>query len=110
MKSISHLPILAGLLCVFAGPTLATNADRPPIEDQLKNAPTEIMALAKRGLECRRWLNVEISDAATDAMVARALDNLHCDSLDAEEVALRQKFAQSPPALRALDTVRDISP
>jgi hypothetical protein len=110
MKSINPLPILAGLLCVLAGPTLATNAGRAPIEGQLTNAPMEVVALAKRELECRRWSTVEISDEATDATVARALDSLHCDSLDAEVVALRRKYAQSPPALRALDFAREISP
>jgi hypothetical protein len=110
MKSISHLPILAGLLCVLAGPTLATNTDPAQIEGQLKSAPTEVVALAKRELECRRWSNVEISDEATDAMVARALSDLNCTSLDAEVVALRRKYAQSPPALRALDTVDSIAP
>lgn len=110
MKSISRLPILAGLLCVLAGPTLATNADDASIDGQLKNAPTEVVALAERELECRHWSNVEISDQTTDAMVAHALSDLNCTSLDAEAVALRRKYVQSPPALRALDAVDSIAP
>jgi hypothetical protein len=110
MKPTSHLPILAGLLCLFAGPTLATGADRAQLDGQLKNAPTDVVALAKRELECQRWSSVEISNEATDAMVARALSHLKCGSLDAEMVALRRKYVQSPPVLRNLDTAGGIGP
>jgi hypothetical protein len=110
MKSISSLPILASLLYVLAGPTLAMSADSAPIEDPLKSTPPEVVALAKRGLECRNWSTVEISGEATDTTVSRAFDDLHCDSLDAEVVALRRKYAQSPPTLRALNSARKLFP
>jgi hypothetical protein len=110
MKSSNSLPILAGLLYVIAGPTVAMSADSAQIEGQLKNAPTEVVALAERGLECQQWSTVEVSDEATDAAVTRALDDLHCDSLDAEVVALRRKYVQSPPTLRALDAARELFP
>jgi hypothetical protein len=107
-KTTSHFLILVGLLCLLAEQTLAASADGARLDDQLRGAPKDIVALTKRELQCRHWSGVEISNEATDAMVARALGELKCDALGGEIIALRRKYAQIQPALRALDAASDI--
>jgi hypothetical protein len=84
----------------FAGSALAADTAMPP----------DVAALAWRDVQCREWSNVAITDAATDYRVEHALVRLKCDRLAADIVALRRKYMQSPPALEALDAVRDIAP
>jgi hypothetical protein len=108
LKLTGRLLILAGLLCLPAGPTLAIDADRSLLDGQLKNMPSDVVALAVRALKCRKWSIMEIADEATDRRVQHALDHLRCDSLATDMVSLRRKYAQSPPALQALKTAGDI--
>ena len=108
MKPIGHLAILAGLLCLLAGPTLATDGDRTELDGQLKNLPPDVVTLVDRGRQCRAWLATEIADQATDYRVQHALIRLRCDALAADLVDLRHKYAQSPQALRGLDSAGDI--
>jgi hypothetical protein len=107
MKPIGHA-LLAGLLCLLAGPALATDADRALLDGQLRNMPLDVATLADRERQCRGWLATQITDGATDHRVQHALTHLRCDALAAEVVVLRHKYAQSPQALRALDTAGDI--
>jgi hypothetical protein len=103
MKPIGRLAILAGLLCLLAGPTLATDADRALLDGQLKNMPLDVAALADRELQCRGWLATQITDEATDHRLQHALTRLRCDALAADMVVLRHKYAHSLQALRVLD-------
>jgi hypothetical protein len=103
-----RLLILAGLLCLPAGPTLAIDADRALLDGQLKNMPSDVVALADRELKCRKWSIIEIADEATDHRVQHALTDLRCDSLASDMVSLRRKYAQSPQALQALKTAGDV--
>ena len=104
MKLTGRLLILAGLLCLPAGPTLAIDADRALLDRQLKNMPSDVVALAVRELKCPKWLIMEIVDEATDHRVQHALIHLRCDTLATDMVELHRKYAQSPEALRALKT------
>lgn len=110
MKPTFHLLLLAGLLYLLAGSTLAMGADRALLDDQLKNMPPDVVSLAERELACRGWLNTAIIDAATDYRVQHALIHLRCDMLAVDTVTLRRKYEQSPSTLRALDTAGDTGP
>jgi hypothetical protein len=103
MKPIGHWAILAGLLCLLAGPTFATDVDRALVDGQLKNMPLDVAAFVDRELQCRGWLATQITDEATDYRVQHALARLRCDALAADMVVLRHKYAQSPQALRVLN-------
>jgi hypothetical protein len=108
LKLTDRLLILAGLLCLPAGPTLAIDTDRALLDRQLKNMPSDVVALADRELKCRKWSIVEIADEVTDHRVQHALTHLRCDSLATDMVSLRRKYAQSAQVLRALKTVGDV--
>jgi hypothetical protein len=110
MKWTCRLGMFAGLLCLLSAPMHAEASIGARLGDQSKSAPKDVVAMANRELECQRWSSIEISDEATDARVSHALSLLKCDLLDAEVVVLRHKYAQSPPALRALDTAGSIAP
>jgi len=108
MKSTCRLAMFAGLLCLLSAPMIAEAAHRARLGRQLDDAPNDVVALATRKLECQRWSSMEISDEATDDRVTHAISQLKCDSLDAEVAALRRKYTQSPPALRALEIAGSI--
>ena len=99
-KLIACLYGLAGLLGPFAGSALAADTAMP----------LDIVALAWRVAQCRDWSNVAIADAATDYRAEHALFRLRCDRFAADMIALRRKYALSPPALDALDAERDVGP
>jgi hypothetical protein len=110
MRSVSLSLVLAGFGCLLAWPTLVVANDQTLSKDQLSGAPPDVIALAGREVACRHWLNVEITDQESDALVEHALGHLRCDSLPAEMVTLRRKYAQSKSVLKALDTARDLGP
>ena len=110
MKLVGSFFILAGALCAFAGQTLAMNADPAQIDAVFKSAPTDVVELVRRGLDCQYWSTVEISDEPSDTAVSRALDDLNCGSLDADFAVLRLKYAQSPTLLRALTSAHERFP
>jgi hypothetical protein len=53
---------------------------------------------------------VEITNEATDRTVQLGFVQLRCDKLAEDMAALRLKYTQSPPTLRALDAAGDIGP
>jgi hypothetical protein len=106
MKLIVYWLAFAGLLGLLAGPALAgPDIDFGHVQRtaQLESMPLEVTTLGKRGVECRRWLATEITDAATDHRVERALTLLRCDALAADRAAVRYKYAQSPQVLQSID-------
>jgi len=116
MKPVFKPAILAGLLCLLAGPVLgggpvpATNHGRAPSlpESQLKIIPADVEALIERRSTCDRWSNMEIIDEAIDNRVQHALSHLKCNALAIDVAALRLKYAQSPNVLWARDSAGGI--
>jgi hypothetical protein len=100
-----RLSVLAGLLCVLAGPAFAIddNVVARPLDSRLKGTPADIAALAERESSCSRWAKLEISNEATDARSQRAFVYHRCDTLTVDMAALRLKYAQSPADLQDLD-------
>src|SRR5262245_6171671 len=109
MKSIRSL-LFTGVGCLLAWPTLVLADDIVLHNDQLRDAPPDVVALARREAGCQHWMNVEITDEESDDLVEHSLSRLRCDSLATDLTALRHKYAQSKPALKALDAARALGP
>ena len=105
-----RLPMLAGLLCLLAGPAFAIDDDSAPrlLDSQLKNMPADVVALAEREFSCRRASKSEITDQATDDSNQLAVIHHQCDTLIIDMAALRLKYAHSPAQLRVLDVVGSV--
>jgi hypothetical protein len=107
MKLNAYWPACAAFLGLLAGPTLAgSDIDLEPGGQriaQLEGIPLDVTTLGERGVECRRWSAMVITDAATDHRAERALTLLRCDALATDQEALRRKYAQSPRVLESID-------
>ena len=101
-----HVVFLAGFICLLVVPAFAADDDRARLDVLLKNSPADVVALVNRRLECQHWGSEEPYDAARRAEILSAVTRLKCGMLGNDEAALRRKYAQSPPALAALDAAR----
>ena len=105
-----RLAMLAGLLCLLAGPAFAIDDDpaqRLP-DSLLKNMPADVVAVAGREFSCHRWSKLEITNQATDDSSQAALSHHQCDTLIIDMAALRLKYAHSPAELRVLDAIGSV--
>jgi hypothetical protein len=68
-------------------------------------APPEVAALLQRTRGCAHWGGEEPYNKERAAQIEKALIELKCDRLEADEVALRRKYAKSLPAQQALDVI-----
>jgi hypothetical protein len=104
---IAYLAIVAGLVSLFAGSMLAGRADHTLPDLQVETTPPDVMALARRVVGCRQWLNFAVIDEATDRAVQDAVIRLRCEALADDQQRLRRKYAEWPTALQALDSADD---
>jgi hypothetical protein len=96
--------MLAGLLCLLAGPAFA---QRLP-DSQLKNMPADVVTLAEREFSCHRASKLEITDQMTDDGSQLALIRHQCDTLIIDMAALRLKYAHSPAELQVLEAAGSV--
>jgi hypothetical protein len=108
MKSPYALPGLACLLCLLACSAFA--ADVVIADGPLESMPPDVTAVADRQIQCREWMTLEITDEGTDRTAELALTRLRCDRLAADMSTLRDKYAQFPATLHALDVALNIGP
>jgi hypothetical protein len=97
MKALRHPLLLASLCCLL---TLSAQAAEKDLA-----IPADVMALTDRATACQRWAGIEITDQSDDALVEDELTHLKCDSLTVDVAKLRQKYAGSEAALKAIDAV-----
>jgi hypothetical protein len=102
-----RLLLLAGIGCLLACPTLLSAKEPPAATGAATGVPSEIVALGQRKAQCRRLMNVEITDEASDARVEKGLSRLRCDAVTADLASLRHKYQRSEAAQKALDAMRD---
>jgi hypothetical protein len=108
-KPTGSLSCLAGLPCLLAGPAFTIDAGCALPDVRLHGMPPDVAALAEREHQCRSWTTVKITNEATDRTVQLGFVQLRCDNAE-DMAALRLKYTQSPPTLRALDAAGDIGP
>jgi hypothetical protein len=73
-----------------------------------RTAPADVGAYMDRAEGCWHFAGEEAYDAARRAEIDRALAELKCSSLKAEEATLRRKYARSPAALAAIDAAASL--
>lgn len=102
--------ILVAGACALGAASSANGSERQDLRALLLDAPSDIVDLARRAIDCRTWSTAEVVDEASDMLVERALAALRCDALDADIDALRWKHARSASELKAIDAVRNLGP
>jgi hypothetical protein len=108
MKSIRLFLYMGGLCCsLAASSTLAADNELAQSHRFLRHAPSDIVALARRVIGCRRLSAVKVTDEASDAGVEAAFRTLRCDTLAADAQALRRRYAGSESALKAIGAAYD---
>lgn len=80
-------------------------SDFPPLRGL--RAPLEIKLFVDRRMGCAHWSGEEGYDRDRTREILRALRQLRCEKLDADEARLRKRHAQDLHALKALDDTRD---
>lgn len=111
MKPNTSFAVLAAL-SLLAGPALAEASlepDRRPQRVAQLDVPLDVTALARRGQECRQWLDATISDAASDYIVEHSLVRLRCNAFATDKAALRLKYEHSPRALESIGIAGDVA-
>ena len=73
----------------------------------LARAPLPVRAFIARRADCDHWGGEEPYDAARRREIERAIRNLRCDALDADERTLRRQYRQRPALLRLIARTRD---
>lgn len=70
--------------------------------------PRDVAAFIERRTSCNHFAGEFNGDrSARDRQVTRAMRDLRCGRLDADEAALRRRHARAPKVLQALTETRD---
>ncbi len=85
------------IAAALAYPALGAEANRA-----LAKAPRELGVFMERRAECDHWGGEEPYDKDRLAQINRAVKSLRCDRLQADETALRRKYAKRPAVLAIL--------
>ena len=65
--------------------------------------PKDVAAVVTRHVVCNHWMGEEPYDKARAREIDRAMRQSKCDSLAADETALRKRYADDPKVSKALD-------
>jgi hypothetical protein len=74
-----------------------------PTNRRLAKAPPAIGVFVERRAECAHWAGEEPYDKARAREIARAETKLRCDTVYADEAALRRRRRTAPVLLKLLD-------
>lgn len=69
-------------------------------------APADVGIYMDRRAGCMHWAGEEPNDADRRAEINNAIADLKCAAIDADEAALRRKYASQPSALAAIDLAK----
>lgn len=90
--------MISTLVALLAYPLLSPETNRA-----LAKAPREIGAFAERRAECEHWAGEEPYDKPRAREIASAVAKLRCERLEADERALRRRYAGQPRMLELLE-------
>lgn len=99
MKSVVVVVVVLGLLMpASAGDDL---------NKLVAGLPKDAAAVVTRRVMCDHWAGEEPYDKARARAIARAVKRNKCESLDADEAAMRKRYAHDPKVVKALDDAKD---
>jgi hypothetical protein len=102
--------ILARLVFSFAFLTsFPASASGDPLADLKKGQPKEVAKLIDRLVGCTHWSGEEPYDAERKKEISKAMADLQCERLPADEAAALQRYAKKPAAIRALRRASEVS-
>lgn len=98
---------------MILGPLLATSmavTDIDPTDDaetRVAAAPRRVSAFVARRAGCNHFLGEEPYDRERAAQLEKALRQLRCDRIDADQQRLRMAYAGDHAILQRLDEMKD---
>lgn len=96
------------LLFVLLAPLQpAVDAPAATLAERAARQPAAVRAFVERRTGCNHWTGEEPYDAARRREIERALTDLRCDRLDADEAVLVRRFGGDAELRALLDAVRD---
>jgi hypothetical protein len=105
MMSIGRSLAVAALLGLFAPSSQAADP-LAAYKAARAGAPADVATYMDRRAGCMHWAGEEPYDADRRAQINGNLAKLKCGTIDADEVALRRKYASQPSALAAIDLAK----
>jgi hypothetical protein len=69
--------------------------------------PHDAAAVVTRRAMCNHWAGEEPYDKERAREIARAIKQNKCESLDADEAAVRKRYANTPKVIKALEDAKD---
>jgi hypothetical protein len=74
---------------------------------QTGDLPKDVSAYVERRMGCNHWMGEEPYDAARRREIDKAIKDLACTRIDADERSLRQRHKGAPATIKALDAAKD---
>ena len=91
---------------VPAPESVAVDDDPPALAALRRDMPADVSDFIRRAVICNHWAGEEPYDEDRRAQIAAAVGSLRCRALDADQAALRGKYAGNAEALRRIDQSR----
>lgn len=83
-------------------------AERDALRMRVESSPREVAAFIERRAGCNHFQGEEPYDRQRAEEIGRALRELRCASIDADEQALRRTYRDQPAVLQLLHDTQDL--
>jgi hypothetical protein len=77
------------------------------LDKLLAGLPKDAAAIVTRLAMCNHFAGEEPYDKARAREIARAIRPFKCDSLEGDEATVRERYADDPKIVKALDDAKD---
>ncbi|MBX3562834.1 MAG: hypothetical protein KF780_13600 [Sphingomonas sp.] len=94
-------------MIALAALLLSAQASEEELRARIAEQPRAVRHFVARREMCRHWVDEEPYDDARRREIERALRRDRCGQIEADEVALRHRFARYPQVISVLDETRD---
>ena len=95
------------ILLLMAATMASATPTEAQVQRELKSAPHAIRDFLERRAGCNHWAGEEPYDAERAAYIAKAVRELRCRQIEADEKLIKRRYAKSRCVLWLLKTTRD---
>lgn len=85
------------------------SADDDPLASLKKGQPKDVSELVDCFVGCNHWSGEEPYDAERKREISSAISDLKCARVAKDEAAARQRYANKPATIKALQRARETS-
>lgn len=98
---------MTAIVILLAAFVSAAASDNPPAST-IQQRPKIVKALIDRIVDCNHWSGEEAYNADRAKEIEKAIDDLHCDRLEADEATVLKKYGNSAKVKKAVSDAHDL--